>query len=205
MEFKEVNYKVKAFITQNDERTLTENDIKEYYKNQGYNVYHNYAKKIREGKFILSPETVNLFNVYKDGYPDFMLVSINDPGLIKFVEVKLDNDSIRPNQIEFNNKLALLEDTSVIYFNNRGRYVNKDNITYVSKSTKTDKEIIKRLDSLAYIQQKKKFKVYWVVAELYKEYGKFILKKEITGIIADKLNIRKKNVVWFTKNNLIKE
>jgi len=204
MEFKKVNYKVEAYVTDSKERTLTENDIKLYYEALGYNVYMNYGKRIVNNEFKVSPNTIQLFEEYNNGYPDFLLVGLSDTENIKFVEVKLDRDHLRPNQIEFNNKLAVEEDVTIVYFNTSGRYENKDNINYISKFSKPEKQLIKRLDNLCYIQRKRGIKPYWVVAELYKEYGSFILKKKIIGIIAENINTSKKGIVWFVNNKLNK-
>jgi len=203
MQFDKVNYKVEAYTTRNDERSLTENDIKEYYKEQGFNVYHKYHRGIREGKYMVSKETIKLFEEYSSGYPDFMLVRVTNPEEIKFVEVKLDNDSLRPNQVHFNTKLAELEDISIIYFNNRARYEADDDFILVSKVPKVEKQIIKRLDGLTYIQGKKGYKPYWVVAQLFKEFGIIILKKNVTSIIAGKTNLKKDSIVWFVKTSLM--
>lgn len=200
MYYSKVNYKIEGYTVTGIDRGLTEDDIKVYYRNIGYNAYSNYRNSIYE--YNLSKEGLQLFEDYKDGYPDFILVNCENKTDVKFVEVKLDNDSLRPNQIHFNNLLSEVEDVTVAYFNVEERFDKSKKVLGISKFDNKEKLILKRTEDLIRIQKKKGFKPLWVVSELYKNYGKDILNDKILARIAYVLHLKKSKIVYFVKNVL---
>ena len=204
MKFKKTKYKVEAYTIKTNSN-LTENDVKRFYKDQDYNVYTNYHHKLIEGEWYIKYEIKNLFQNYTSGYPDFLLIHAEDKTKIKFVEVKLDSDCIRPNQIDFNNKLAKFADVTVAYFNNENRYIDSSIIIENRKFTKDEKAILERCENLIKIRQVKNLKPLWIIATLFKEYGYLVIKKKVLGIIASKIGEEKSKIVWFVKDNLAKK
>ena len=204
MKFENVSYNIVGYTIKDVNRGLTENDIKDFYRGLNYNAHDKYYKDLLKGKFNVSPLVVDLFKKYKSGYPDFILVHAEDSSIVKFVEVKLDGDSLRPNQIFFNNKLSEVADVTVAYFNNEERLENFENIVPVKLSSSLDKEIYRQLENLLYLQRKKGLKPFWVVAKLFEDYNTEILKEKNIKVIAKRLSVPKDRVVWFIKENLIK-
>lgn len=204
MNFEENKFRVVSYSVDGSDRSLTEGDIKRFYSDL-YNVYKNYAGDLTNGKFKVSDEVKLLFGKYKSGYPDFLLESIFDKSVIKFVEVKLDGDALSPNQVHFNNELAELANVEVAYFNLREKYINAENVISTFKLCKRDKEIMRRCEYFIIAGKKRGFKPLWVVGMLYKDFNKLILDKRIVGIISSRINVPKDKIVWFIKNKLEEE
>lgn len=203
MEIEEVKYKVIGYTIKGVNRGLTENDIKDFYRGIGFNAYDKYYKKLIEGNFNVPIRVIEVFERYKSGYPDFILVSAENKSVVKFVEVKLDGDSLRPNQIFFNNQLAEVADVTVAYFNNEEKLEGE--FIPVKATNSLDKEIQRQLEYLIQLQKKKGLKPFWVVAELFKKYNTEVLKEKNVSVIANGIKVSKSKVVWFIRENLLKK
>lgn len=122
-----------------ESESVTEQDAFKYYKQLGYNVFHDYSfyikglkynketghykftggkqEKVERNSLIkLAPRvnthTISLFKRYKTGYPDLLL---EKNGEVFFVEVKT-TDTLSPHQVLFILELSKHEEVEVNYF-----------------------------------------------------------------------------------------
>jgi len=200
-----VNYKTQSYIVKDIKRGLTEKDIMLYFEKLGYMSIKSYVSHIKGNKkspllkgINISKDISKVFKSYKSGYPDFLLVKDNT---IRFVEVKLDNDSLRSNQLLFLQELSKYADVTVAYFNNL-EVTNEDEFKSINNFKGRDKLLVEHLEKLIHIQEEKGFKPYWVIAKLYESFEKRIYSKKLLPIISKELNISKESIFNFTKNNL---
>jgi len=211
MEIHKVNYITESYIITGINRGLTETDVMRFYSDLGYNVlkkYVNYIKGLDPGKRVysimkdlkISNDIVKLFMEFNSGYPDIVLIK---DGKLSFVEIKLDGDSIRSNQIVFLDRLSNFADVKVCYFNNLELF-KKEEYTRISKYTPEQKVILNQIELLHKISKVRNNKPFWIVAELYKKFDFKILDKKILGLIANKISQPKDRVVWFINTSLKK-
>ena len=184
------SYKIEQLLSTIRE---TGDSIGVYFKDQGYQVFRKYASKIRNSKIASSEEVRTLFRAYDSGYPDFML---RKDGINSFIELKLDNDSLRSNQVIFLDKLGKIADVTVLYVNN----INKELLTTkfaVASDDMLRVDIRKRISSLKKVVKKRHLKPLWIIATLYKKYGDIMLKDYLLSEICSRTNIDKGKVLWF--------
>lgn len=187
---RKVSYKVEQLVSTNKE---TEKSIAEYFKKQGYQVFFRYASKIKNNRISSNDNIRSLFRAYDSGYPDLLL---RKDKLLSFVEIKLDGDSLRPNQVIFLDKLGNTEDVTVLYVNN----INKDlsDIKFEIPSNDIFKvDLRKRISSLKKLIKKRHYKPLWIIAALYNSYGDRLLEKEILVEVASRTGIDKNKITWF--------
>lgn len=211
MFIQQLNYKLECYTVDDLNRGLTEKDIERYYSDLGFNTFKKYVayiKGINVSKaypilknIVIPKELRELFNKYDSGYPDLLL---EKNGKFKFVEIKLDKDSIRYNQIIFLTELSKIANVTVCYFNNL-TILKREDFVKINTFTPAQKNILSKVELLSKIAKVKGNKPFWVVAELYKHYNKEILDKKILGIIGDKIGQPKDKVLWFIKTNLMVE
>lgn len=190
---RKVNYKIESYISTNK---ISEIDIFNYYITLGYRVYSEnirsrkssmYSRRIKSGKLIQDDNIINLFNKYSSGYPDLLLIKDNK---ISFIEIKLDNDSLRPNQIVFLEELSLIADVTVVY-------INKEGVNVDGKIVDITREIIHYAKSLRTIQMKKGYKPQWIIAKVYEKYKDELLKSDVLKLFSKEISISKKNIISF--------
>ena len=209
MEIREVNYKTESYTISDINRGLTEKDIISYYNDLGYNVTKHYIKYIKGietnartisilGDVKISGKVKELFNKYKSGYPDLMLVKGSK---VKFVEIKLDGDSLKKSQIILLNELAEIADVSVCYFSNLYLLTRQD-YNKITNFTKAQKVILKQLELFTRLVRVHNYKPFWVVTKLYNQFGQAITDDKILGVISNNINQPKKKIVWFINTNL---
>lgn len=205
-----ITFKTESYIITGTNKRLTENDIIKYYTELGYDVtkkYYNKLKKqmaqnITQPTFKganLSKEILNVFKKYRAGYPDIILVKNKR---ISFIEIKLDNDSLRASQIDFLEEFAKVADVKVCYFNNMEglRRVDRKK-PILNKDAKT---ILDQLELYARIARAKDHKPLWTVARLYNKFGNLILGKSVLGVIATRVNQPKEKIIWFVSEHMEK-
>jgi len=187
---RKANYKVSQLLSNKKE---TEKSINLYFKEQGYQVFYNYASKIKNGKIASNDNIRSLFRAYDSGYPDLLL---RKDKILSFVEIKLDGDNLRPNQVLFLDKLAEEEDVLVLYVNN----INKDldGIRFETPSNDIIRvDIRKRMKSLKKLERKNNYRPFWKISRLYHVYGDKLLEREILVEIASVTKIEAKKIEWF--------
>jgi len=206
MDICKVKYNIENYTVTGIKRGLTENDIMRYYSNLGYNVSKRYINYIKYGvkprgilkKLVVPDKVKDIFNKYASGFPDIIMFK-ND--IIKFVEIKLDHDSLRPNQIVVLNELAEVVDTSVCYFNNL-EILNKEDFNGINSFSIKQKVILKQLELFSDLAKKQDNKPFWIVSMLYERFGNDILNKKVLGLISDNINESKDKIIWFIDTNL---
>jgi len=212
MNIRNTDYNIEHFIVEGLNRGLLENDIVRFYQDQSYNVFYSrdYVRYIH-GEDDTNPilniikhndPVKTLFSKYDSGYPDLLLIRGN---YVKFVEIKLDGDRVRPNQVLFLEELSKLYPTSLVFFNNISNSIKDEEVIKVSAFSKVDKLILNQIELLTKVAKKSDFKPFWVVSKLYEQFGYKILNKSIISILAKSIEQPKDKVVWFIKENLDKE
>lgn len=208
MDLIEVTFSIEHFLITDFNKKVTEIDIRDYYRGIGYSVfnsktYSEFLRGERKDKFLnnyeIDENIKTIFKEYNSGYPDILIIKDNK---LTFVEIKLEGDSLRPNQILFLNNLSKVTNVKVVYFNNINTIENTTIVKRMSTNAKVDKsdgEILKQLKYYNKIKEINKYKPFWVISALYNEFGKLILKKEYLGIIASSINETKEKVIWFIK------
>lgn len=196
MEVRELkNVEVKYFsVLKKDFRGLDEQDCFNYYKRLGYTVYSRYNHSVIRANFNRS--VVNLFNKYNDGYPDLLL---KKDDIWEFVEVKTTNDSLRPNQAVFLEKLSEHVKTSVHLFidtedllnprkirKDRGNRINYNHTSFTTEAKR-----------LVDYQKKKGHKEYYIVAKLYKSFPGFQNNPRLVSIVTSFTSLTSDNIKWF--------
>lgn len=183
-------YKVESLISTKRE---TEESIAEYFKELGFQVFFKYASKIRNGRISSNEQIRSLFKAYDSGYPDLLLRKDKE---ISFIEIKLDGDSLRQNQVLFLDKLGKIENVTVLYINN----INKE-LDVVKFETPSDSilrvDIRKRISSLKKLVKKRHYKPLWIIATLYSKYGDKLLEKETLAEVASRTKIDSNKITWF--------
>jgi hypothetical protein len=205
MIIRSTTFNVEHFIVENLDRGLTEKDVVRFYQDQNFNVifskdYIKHLKGIKENviltKINFDKELIEIFKKFENGYPDILIVKDN---YLKFVEIKLDGDSVRPNQVTVLEELAKVIPTSLIFFNNFNKNAGRNEFYKITEFTKIEKKIIDQLEHFVKISKIKKLKSLWVVVELYKKFDKKILDKKIVSVISNSIGESKEKIVWFVK------
>lgn len=210
MNIHSITFKIEHYLITGTNKRLTETDIIKYYTNLGYDVTKKYYNRLRKqiannsanpvfktGK--LSTKILDVFRKYKSGYPDIILVKDKK---VSFIEIKLDNDSLRASQIEFLEELTKVADVKVCYFNNMEGLRKEDR--YKSKTPlKKDKQtVLDQLELYSRLARAKGNKPLWAVARLYNKFGKLILDKDVLGLIANRVNQPKEKIIWFVNEHM---
>lgn len=205
MYIRESKFNVEFYIVDDLERGLVEKDIEIYYTKLGFNVYRSeqYLKHF-QGKakhqmlvnLTISNDIKNIFNKYKNGYPDLLLCRGEE---FKFVEIKLDGDSIRPNQTLLLEELSHYVETSVVYFSNAIRLTKVKDEYKKDKLKIEDSSVLLELKSLENIRKKNNFKSFWTVNKLYEKFDVKILDKDVIGHISSAIQEKNSKVVWYIK------
>jgi hypothetical protein len=200
MFYNEVSYSIKAYTVTDIKDRLTEKDVVNFYKKQGYKVYKVYNRRLINQSFSIEFETkiCNLFKKYSNGYPDLLLIKGRDH---KFVEIKINQDSLKVNQNIFLNELSKLTEVELVYF-----YDDQYQIKKEDKDIKGDIILKEELLKLKKVAKRKKLKPLWVVSQLYETFGKeTILRKNNLVLITSHLSTKKDTVIWFVREVLEKE
>jgi hypothetical protein len=208
MDLNEVSFSVEHFLINDFTKKVSEADIREHYRDNGYSVftsrvYSEFLRGERKDKLLkdyeIDDNIKSIFKEYKSGYPDILIIKNN---ILTFIEIKLDGDSLRPNQILFLNNLSKITNVKVVYFTNINIIENTEIVKRMSTDAKVDRSdgnILKQLTKYDKIRQIKKYKPFWLISVLYKEFGMALLKKEYLGIIASSINETKDKVIWFVR------
>jgi hypothetical protein len=176
----EKNYSIETkVIVIDSESKLTEDLVKKFYEERGYNVYDNYSKDVvlytndrsifsQNNIKELKPELISLFKENPSGFPDLLLIK---NGEIEFIEIKLERDGLAYNQLKFLEKLSNIYKTSVVKFYNTNlnpyKELDLDSIILKYKA-KADQN---------------NYKPYWIVAQLYRSLkGKIFLDNNLKKI-----------------------
>ena len=223
----EVKYfKVKEKDIENS--SLTETDCFNYYKELGYRVYSDYAFYFRKNsnkqvnshnQFVsrnelrkLKPEfdikIKELFKKYSSGEPD-LLVEKN--GIWEFIEVKTTNDSLKPHQLLFIEKLSKIAKVSIHYF------IDVEGLVIVPKSkskkneprkdrgkieVKFDDEYFENeLIILSNIAKKRKYSKYFPVAQIYKQCPEYPYSPVKLALIEKYSGVSIQNIKWYLNKN----
>lgn len=198
MEIRKATYNVESYIVGNESK-IKEKDILRYYNEHGYNAQlsRRYVKHIQTNPNV-SKEIKELFNIHNSGYPDLMLIR---KGEVSFIEIKLDNDSLRSNQVEFLEKLSYLAKTTVVYFNTPIIYSRKEFPT-IKNYSEEEIMMLDQLEQLIRVMRLKRNKPLWVVAKMYELYKEKILTIRILPCLSVDLKLSKDRILWFIKERL---
>ena len=216
MSISKVSYNTESYLVYDINRGLTETDVINYYTDIGYIVSKDYVKYLIGNptdicytsstfglivKDIIIPNKVRqVFREFDNGFPDIMLLR---NGKISFVEIKLDNDRLRNNQVYFLSALSKVSKVTVAYFYNMSIKDNKDFLS-INNYSKEEKQILKQIELFNKLCRSKGNKPLWVVAELHNKWGNKILDKKILRVLSSTINQSKQKIVWFVKNTLTK-
>jgi hypothetical protein len=198
MEIRKATYNVESYIVGND-RKIKEKDVLNYYIKLGYNAQLSgkYVKNIQKNPNV-SDDIKELFSIFSSGYPDMML---EKRGEVSFIEIKLDNDSLRESQVDFLEKLSGFANVTVAYFHTPVVYTRKE-FPSVKKYSEEEIMILDQLEQLIRVMLLKKNKPLWVVAKMYELYKEKILTNKILPCLCVDLKLSKDKIIWFINNNL---
>lgn len=188
------------------EYKITESIVKQYYKDRDYQVYDNvrtllmqHSRKNQKVKMLspfsddnLPKDLVELYKKIKSGDPDLLLVKDNQ---WYFVEVKIERDGIAKSQIDFLNELSKIYDTRIVIFYAIEPTFNNIDTDLRDRQRKFYDKVLK----YKHIQEKNKYKVYWIIARLYSEYKDKMLKKNRLEILSKTINKEKDLIKWFIR------
>ena len=220
MEVKKVDLNVEYFkVIGKDEVSinLTELDCFNYYKEQGYRVFSDYAfyfrkkpnkqinnyqhlnrKELRELCPEFDSKIIGIFKKYKDGEPDLL---VEKDGKWEFIEVKTTNDSLKPNQLLFIEKLKEVAKVSIHYFIDTEGIKKKPRKDRGKKNKNLFEEELKRTSK---IQKRKKFKPYFTIAQTYKVCPEDTYSKNQITLFSKYTDIKEEQIRWFLSTNKVR-